>query len=86
MKSEQLGTNISTNEVTNIGEAGFWLLADDREYYVPFSDYPVFLNATIEQIFRVEFSPPGYFHWPLLDADIELEALEQPERFPLVYR
>jgi len=25
------------------------------------------------------------FHWPTLDADIELDALEEPERYPLVW-
>jgi hypothetical protein len=86
MRSEQHGINTSVNEVTSIGEAGFWLLADDREYFVPFADYPVFKNATVEQIFRVERIAPGHYSWPLLDADIELEALEQPEKFPLIYR
>ncbi|MEW6241535.1 MAG: hypothetical protein AB1564_12070 [Chloroflexota bacterium] len=26
------------------------------------------------------------FHWPDLDIDIELEALQHPERFPLKFK
>ena len=28
---------------------------------------------------------PGLLHWEALNADIELEALEYPERFPLKF-
>lgn len=83
MNSELPGTAISHSEVTAIGPTGFWLLAEDREYFVPFDDYPVFRSATIEQIFTVQPLSPTQFHWPALDADIELEALERPEHFPL---
>ncbi len=86
MKSEQRGTNILVNEVTNISVMGFWLLVDNREYFVPFADYPVFKTATMDQIFNIKQIGPKQLHWPALDADVELEALEEPERFPLVYR
>jgi len=61
-------------------------LADDREYFVPFSDYPVFQNATVAQIYAVRRIGPTQFHWPQLDADIELEALERPEAYPLKFQ
>ena len=83
MRSEAPGTGISSSPVTNIDPQGFWLLVDDTEYFVPFSDYPVFASATLDQIFEVEMPAPGQFHWPSLDADIEIGALESPELFPL---
>jgi len=61
---------------------GFWLLADEREYFVPFTDYPEFLKATVGQIYAVQ----RQFYWPALDIDIELAALEQPERFSLMFQ
>lgn len=82
----QHGTGISPNEVTNIEAAGFWLLLEDREYFVPFAEYPVFRNAKVSEIFRFTRTSPTQVHWPGLDADIELEALAEPERFPLVWR
>jgi hypothetical protein len=86
MSSNLPGIAISDNEVTNIGATGFWLLVDDKEYFVPFADYPVFQTATIEQIFNVKRLGPRQFRWPTLDADIELDALENPDYFPLVWR
>jgi hypothetical protein len=29
---------------------------------------------------------PTQFHWPDIDADIEIEALESPETFPLIWK
>ena len=83
MISNLPGISISHSPVTNIDPHGFWLLVDDAEYFVPFADYPAFAKATIEQIFAVQRLSPTQFHWPDLDADIELEALEQPEHYPL---
>jgi len=65
---------------------GFYLLVDDREYFMPFADYPVFQTATVAQIYAVRRIGPTQFHWPELDADIELDALERPEAYPLKFR
>ena len=76
----------SYSEVTNITATGFWLLVDDKEYFVPFTDYPAFQKATIPQIYHVRRLDPAQLHWPELDVDIELEALEHPDRFPLIFQ
>ena len=81
-----LGIDISHSEVTNISAIGFWLLVDDREYFVPFSDYHAFKNATVAQIYNVERLDPRQFFWPDLDVDIELGALQHPEQFPLQFK
>ena len=81
----QLGTTTSQSEVTSIGPFGFWIIADNAEYFVPFEDYPIFKTATIEQIFNIRRLSPNQIHWPDIDADIEIEALESPEKFHLVF-
>lgn len=86
MSSSQPGTNISLSEVTNIEPLGFWVLVDDREYFVPFADYPVFKDASLQKIFRMERISATQLHWPDLDADIEIDALEHPEHHPLVFK
>jgi hypothetical protein len=86
MSSEPLGINISPSEVTSISALGFWLLVEDREYFVPFADYPAFREATVAQIYAVQRLSPTQFYWPELDIDIELDALEHPERFPLMFQ
>ena len=85
-----LGTNTlrkyeQSAEVTNISPFGFWLLANEKEYFVSYKDYPVFESAAIRQIAEVVQDAEGNLHWPGLDADIELEALENPEAYPLTY-
>ncbi len=85
-KSNLLGISTFPSPVTNIGATGFWLLADDNEYFVPFTDYPVFQKATVNQIFDVQRIGARQYHWPGLDADIELDALENPEHFPLQWK
>ncbi len=79
------GIAISDSEVTSIDPRGFWLLVDDCEYFIPFADYPVFWSASVDQIFAFERLSLSQFHWPDLDADIELDALEHPEQYPLVW-
>ncbi len=87
MISSPLGTATSpSSEVTNITSLGFWLWVTDREYFVPFADYPVFTQATIAQILNCQLIGPTQFHWPDLDADIEVEALERPEIYSRTFK
>ncbi|MDE5776190.1 MAG: DUF2442 domain-containing protein [Treponemataceae bacterium] len=73
-------------EVTNISPFGIWLLAaDGQEYFVPYSEYPVFESAAIKDIADVQTDILGNMHWSALDADIELDALRQPQEFPLSF-
>ncbi len=88
MNSEPDGVDTSLSElaeITAIDAAGFWLLVNDREYFVAFAAYPDFRRATVAQIYSMRRQGADHFYWPELDIDIELEALEQPERFPLVF-
>ena len=80
------GHEILAAEVTGASPIGFWLLAAGREYFVPFADYPDFLQATICQLYQLEQLSPNQVYWPDLDIDIDLNALEEPERFPLTFK
>lgn len=86
MNSSPSGVAILDSEVTNISAQGFWLLVDDREYFVPFAHYPAFRSATVPQVYAVQRIGPEQFRWPELDIDIELGALERPEAFPLGFQ
>ncbi len=59
-----------------------WILANDKEYFISYKDYPVFENASIKQIAAVTTDFSGNLHWEELDADIELDSLENPEDYP----
>lgn len=85
MLSEVRGKATCVSEVTAIGRDGFWLLSGDQEFFVPYQNYPVFRCATVEQIYAMQEIAPGQLRWETLDVDIELDALECPERFPLKF-
>ena len=73
-------------EVTNISPFGIWILTNDKELFISYKDYPVFETATVKQIADVTTDFAGNLHWEELDADIELESLENPDNYPLIYR
>lgn len=86
MNSLPNGTCISESNVTNITGLGIYILIEDKEYFIPFRDYPILLDSTVSQLMNMTFHPPFQLRWDDLDVDIELQALEQPESFPLIFR
>ena len=86
MKSGALGVSTSPAEITNISRHGFWLLADDEEFFLPFEEFPWFRNARLSGILYVERPHPEHFYWSALDVDLTLESIRHPERYPLVSR
>ena len=78
------GTVTSGAEVTHISAHGLWVLLGDEELPVPYSDFPWFKNATVEQILAVERPSENHLYWPQLDVDLSVESLRHPGAFPLV--
>lgn len=71
-------------EVTNISAHGFWVLVGGEELPVPYAQFPWFRKATIEQITTVERPTENHLYWPLLDVDLSVQSLREPDAFPLV--
>jgi hypothetical protein len=71
-------------EVTNVSKHCLWLLLGDEELVVPFSQFPWFKSATIEQLSNVERPTENHLYWPAIDIDLSVESIRKPERFPLV--
>ncbi|MGO8688604.1 MAG: DUF2442 domain-containing protein [Thermoguttaceae bacterium] len=84
MKSHELGKNTSEVEVTNVSRLGLWVLLRDKEYFLPYQDFPWFRDARLSAILEVELLHGFHLHWPKLDVDLDLAALERPQEFPLV--
>jgi hypothetical protein len=84
MTSSQLGENISAIEVVNISAHGLWLLVGEKEYFLSHEKYPWFKDAKVSDILDVTFLHGFHLHWPKLDVDLELAALENPDLYPLV--
>lgn len=77
------GTDISGAEVTNVSGHCVWMLIDDEELALPYSEFPWFKAATIQQILNVLRPNSDHLYWPDLDIDLSIESIRHPERFPL---
>jgi len=84
MKSETVGKNISEVEVTNISSHGFWLLIGEKEYFLPFKDFPWFKDARISEISNVSLMNGQHLFWEKLDIDLTLNIIQNPEKYPLI--
>lgn len=89
-----LGTNISaanhvisdTNaiEVSLVSNQGFWILIAEEELFLAYADFPWFKSATVEQITTVERPSENHLYWPILDVDLSIESIRNPDLFPLI--
>ena len=86
MRSALHGKTTSAAEVSKVVPDGFYLRVDSRELFVPFREFPWFVDASVRQIMAVERPSPDHLRWPDLDVDLALESIEHPERFPCLSR
>ena len=84
MTSKMLGKNISEIEISNISSHGFWLFVIDKEYFLPYGQFPWFKDATIIQICDVRLLHGHHLFWPQLDVDLELSSVKNPKKYPLI--
>ena len=85
MRSSVVGKNTSRVEITNVSAFGIWLITGEREFFLPFDEFPDFKNAKIADILNVQIEHGEYLFWPTLGIDLELESIKNPERYPLRY-
>jgi hypothetical protein len=71
--------------IANINRFGFRVHVNERQYFLPFPDFPWFRSATVDQILKVELQNGDHLRWPELDVDLCLDSIENPESYPLVY-
>lgn len=80
------GTNTLNSSISNIEKTGLWILVNEIEYFISFSDFPWFKDATVDQIFDFQQISPEQLRWKSLDIDIEIGSLKNPHFFPLKYK
>jgi hypothetical protein len=79
-------STLNNAEIQNISNHGIWVLVNkEKEFFLPFEDFPWFLKATIKQIYNIQLFHGHHLHWPDLDVDIDIETLANPDSFPLKY-
>ena len=86
MKLKKRGAPTLKIEVTQISSRGVWILVKGNEYFLSSEDFPWFRNATLSQAQQVRLIGESHLHWPDLDVDLELDSLNDLERYPLIYQ
>jgi hypothetical protein len=77
------GTTTLVAEVTNVSGHSVWILIDDEELALPYSEFPWFKAGTIQRISNVVRPTPDHLFCPDLDVDLSVDSIRHPERFPL---
>ncbi|MBS1257171.1 MAG: hypothetical protein MAG551_00207 [Candidatus Scalindua arabica] len=83
MKSLKSGKGISAS-VENITPSGIWIFVNGKEYFLNYDQYPYFRDQTLKSIQNVKLLHGFHLHWPDLDVDLEIDNLENPEKYPLI--
>jgi hypothetical protein len=82
MKSSRHGENISVS-VENITSFGIRVFVKEKEYFLSYKDYPYFRDQSLQAIQSVKLMHDYHLYWPKLDVDLEIDNLENPEKYPL---
>ncbi|MFH0812854.1 MAG: DUF2442 domain-containing protein [Pseudomonadota bacterium] len=85
MKLLKRGEDILVS-VENITPFGIWLLVKKKGYFLSYSDFPYFKDQTLNSIQNVQLLHGYHLYWPDLDIDLEIDNLENPEKYPLKSR
>ena len=86
MKSDVSGKNISKIEITNISIHGIWLLFIEKEYFLPYSQFPWFKDSKLSEIQNIKIIHKDHLYWPELDVDLSKNILDNLESYPLTFR
>jgi len=78
------GAFTSEIEISLVSNKGFWLLLDNEELFVSYTEFPWFKQATVEQITTVERPSVDHLYWHLIDVDLAVASIRDPALFPLI--
>ncbi len=75
--------NITLVSVENITPFGIWVFVNGEEYFLNYREYPYFKNQSLKSIQNVNLLHGYHLYWPELDVDLEIDNLENPEKYLL---
>lgn len=81
---DMLNKDDSNVEISLVSNQGFWLLTNNEELFLSYTDFPWFKSATIEQITSVLHPSENHLYWPKLDIDLSVASIRNPAEFPLI--
>ena len=82
MKLSKHGKGILAS-VENITPFGIWIFVKEKEYFLSYKEFPYFKDETLSSIQKVQLLHGYHLYWPDLDVDLEIDNLENPEKYPL---
>ena len=85
-KSAKRGKTTLEVEVQGISKFGIWLFVKGEEYLLTYEEYPWFKSAKVSEVMNVKHINEDHLEWPDLGVDLEIESLENPEKYPLKSR
>ena len=83
MRSVQNGKRASPISVGALSLRGFWLVLGERELFLSFARFPWFREFTLRELTSVRHPSPQHLCWPEFDIDLDVDAIENPRRYPL---
>ena len=86
MRSNKRGKHTLAPEITHVSTNGVWLLHESNELFMPFDEFPFFLDASIRELHNVVAVTPTHLRWPALDVDLDIKSIQTPPAYPLVDR
>ncbi len=86
MKSSKRGKSTSKVKVYALTEHSVWLEVQEKEFFLSYEEYPWFKDCTFNQVANVELLHGHHLYWPDLDIDLDLESLDHPESYPLIWQ
>ncbi len=69
--------------VENLTPFGIWIFVQGKEYFLNYQDFPYFKDQPIKFIQNIKLLHGFHLHWPDLDIDLEIDNLDNPEKYPL---
>ncbi len=85
MKLKKPGKNTLEIEVSHIAPKGIWLHVKGKEHFLSYKNFPWFKKAQPKQIQKVSLVNNHYLRWNALDIDLELESIENLNKYSLKY-
>jgi hypothetical protein len=73
-------------KIGKINNSGVWLFVKGKKYFIDYNTYPYFKGQVAKAIKNVQLLYGFHLYWPALDIDLEIDNLENPQKYPLKMR
>jgi hypothetical protein len=74
-----------STEVVGVTQHGLWIHVNSQEFFLPFAEYPWFKKTSLFDLLDLKFIHNHHLRWENLDIDLELESLNNLEKYKLKY-